>query len=171
MLEYRFDLGSPSAWTDQVNWAIALTLLFLLLFGPWIVFAAERTRNKWLKPLAYFCLFLGPALAALGVVNFFLRKKREITMADASGSSKESKKMAINIKAEPAKEKSIVMNTRTDTSYSYGFLSTNRTTNVETTFKELDQQLKNVNPAAFMEVKKAGTRPIIQDTNPPATQK
>ena len=154
-----------------MNWAIALTLLFLLLFGPWIVFAAERTRNKWLKPLAYFCLFLGPALAALGMVNLFLSKKREITMADASGSSKESKKMAINIKAEPAKEKSIVMNTRTDTSYSYGFLSTNRTTNVETTFKELDQQLKNVNPAAFMEVKKAGTRPIIQDTNPPATQK
>ena len=63
------------------------------------------------------------------------------------------------------------MNTRTDTSYSYDFLATNRATNVETTFKELDQQIKNVNPAAFMEVKKAGTRRMIQDADPPATQK
>jgi len=154
-----------------MNLAVALTLLFLLLFGPWIVFAAERTRNKWLKPLAYFCLFLGPALAALGMVNFFLSKKWEINMAEASGEPRGNKKKGVKIRAEPAKEKSIRMNTQTDTSYSYGFLSTNRTTNVETTFKELDQQLKNVNPAAFMEVKKAGTRPIIQDTNPPATQK
>ena len=154
-----------------MNWAIALTLLFLLLFGPWIVFAAERTRNKWLKPLAYFCLFLGPALAALGVVNFFLSKKREINMAEASGEPRENKKMVVKIRAEPAKEKSIRMNTQSDLNHDYDFLGQSRSTNPETTLKELDQQLKNVNPAAFMEVKKAGTKPVIQDTNPPATQK
>jgi len=154
-----------------MTWAVALTLLFFLLFGPWIVFAAERTRNKWLKPLAYFCLFLGPALAALGMVNFFLSKKWEINMAEASGEPRENKKMVVKIRAEPAKEKSIRMNTQSDLNHDYDFLGQSRSTNPETTLKELDQQLKNVNPAAFMDVKKAGTRPVIQDTNPPATQK
>ena len=171
MLEYRFDLGGPSAWTDQVNWAIALTLLFLLLFGPWIVFAAERTRNKWLKPLAYFCLFLGPALAALGMVNLFLSKKRGINMAEASGEPRENKKMVVKIRAEPAKEKGIRMNTQSDLNHDYDFLGQSRSTNPETTLKELDHQLKNVDPATLQEVKQAGTRRMIQDANPPAPQK
>ncbi|MFZ9681424.1 MAG: hypothetical protein ACO3CL_08405 [Bacteroidia bacterium] len=154
-----------------MKWALALTLMFLLLFGPWIVFVPERTRNKWLRPVAYFCMFLGPALVALGGVNFFLSKKKGITMAEAPGSSEESKKTAVNIRAGPAKEKSIVMSTKSNNDCTYDFPGKNRTANVETTFNELDQQLKNVNPAAWKEVKQAGTKRIIQDTNSPATQK
>ena len=154
-----------------MTWAVALTLLFLLLFGPWIVFAAERTRNKWLKPLAYFCLFLGPALAALGVVNFFLKKNGVVSMAETSGSPQEDKKMVVNISAEPAKEKSIRMNTQSDSIHADEFLAPSRSTNPETPLKDLDQQLKNVNPAAWQEVKKTATGDAAKNTNPPTTQK
>ena len=154
-----------------MTWAVALTLLFLLLFGPWIVFAAERTRNKWLKPLAYFCLFLGPALAALGVVNFFLKKNGVVSMAETSGSPQEAKKMAVNIRAEPAKEKSIRMNTRSDFDQNYDLLGKSRSTNPETTLNELDHQLKNVNPSTLQEVKQSGTRHMIQDANSSTTPK
>ena len=148
-----------------MSWAVALPLLFLLLFGPWVVFAAERSRNKWLKPLAYFCLFLGPALAALGVVNFFLKKNGVVSMAETSGSPQEAEKMVVNIRAEPAKEKSIRMNTQSDFNHAYDILGQSRSTNPETTLKELDQQLKNANPATLQEVKQSGTRRMIQDAN------
>ena len=52
-----------------MKWAIVLTLFSLILFGPWFVFLAERKQIRWLKPLSYFCLFLGPALAVLGIIN------------------------------------------------------------------------------------------------------
>lgn len=154
-----------------MTWPIALTLLFLLLFGPWIVFAAERTRNKWLKPLAYLCLFLGPALAALGMVNFFLSQKHEINLAEVSAPPQEGKKTVVKIRAETAKDKSIRMNTQSDSNHAYDFLGQSRSTNPETSLKELDHQLKNVKPATWQEVKKTATGGANKNTNPPTTQK
>jgi len=70
-----------------MKWAIALSLMFLLLFGPLIVFLTERTRIRWLKPLAYFCIFLGPALAVLGVVQHFRVQKLRDEATESGGSS------------------------------------------------------------------------------------
>ena len=66
-----------------MKWAIALLLIFLILFGPWFVFLAERKQIRWLKPVSYFCLFLGPALAVVGIINHWRiqAKKAEITKA------------------------------------------------------------------------------------------
>ena len=66
-----------------MKWAIALLLIFLILFGPWFVFLAERKQIRWLKPVSYFCLFLGPALAVIGIINHWRiqAKKAEITKA------------------------------------------------------------------------------------------
>jgi len=68
-----------------MKWAIVLTLFSLILFGPWFVFLAERKQIRWLKPLSYFCLFLGPALAVLGIINHLKTQARKAEIIRAGG--------------------------------------------------------------------------------------
>jgi len=74
-----------------MEWAIVLTLFSLILFGPWFVFLAERKQIRWLKPLSYFCLFLGPALAVLGIINHLKTQARKAEFIRAGGGKVELK--------------------------------------------------------------------------------
>ena len=79
-----------------MKWAITLTVLGLLLFGPLIVWVAERTRNRWLKPVSYLCIGLGPALAVLGGLNYSHMKKR---MASVNYPGRETQEKYLGIYA------------------------------------------------------------------------
>ncbi|NDC00109.1 MAG: hypothetical protein EBZ83_01600 [Verrucomicrobia bacterium] len=71
-----------------MKWALLMSLLSLILFGPWFVFLAERKQIRWLKPLSYFCLFLGPALAVIGVINHRRIQAKEAEITKAGGTVK-----------------------------------------------------------------------------------
>jgi hypothetical protein len=65
-----------------MRWAVLL-LAFLILFGPWFVWLAERKQIRWLRPVSYFCLFLGPALVVLGIINHLKRSEGAVMKLQA----------------------------------------------------------------------------------------
>ena len=65
-----------------------MSLLSLILFGPWFVFLAERKQIRWLKPLSYFCLFLGPALVVMGIIGYSIRQAKIAEITKAGGTVK-----------------------------------------------------------------------------------
>ena len=73
-----------------MKWAILMSLLSLILFGPWFVFLAERKQIRWLKPLSYFCLFLGPALVVMGIIGYSIRQAKITEITKAGGTVKTS---------------------------------------------------------------------------------
>jgi len=79
-----------------MKYAVIWGLSFLLLFGPWFVWLAERKQIRWLKPVSYFCLFLGPALAVLGIVNYLKMQARKAENIKAGGT------VRISCSSEPA---------------------------------------------------------------------
>ena len=73
-----------------MKWAIALVLIHLILFGPWFVFLAEKKQIRWLKPLSYFCLFLGPALVVWGIIGYSIKQAKIAEITKAGGTVKTS---------------------------------------------------------------------------------